>query len=863
MPGRHVDSTCLGRSELIHAIVESLASGNHCVLSGPEGIGISTVLDQVSNRLVAQGQRPTLIRSVQSQRAFSALDPVTGGVPPEQRFDALVAQLHERSDPTRTRLPVVIIDDAHWIDDESAGVILQAVLSDAARVIVATRDETALPLALERVITMSDTRHYYVAPLQIGDMTALLSSLLVGHIEQRTVNTLIRTSAGNPSHLRALVLGSTTAGTLAPFRDTWRLTGPMHCTGAMAAVLYRSVENLDAGPRDSLDTLALTSGLDLELARQVFSSDDLEVLERDGMISVIDDAGHSIVKVQSPLLAVVLADRFGLFTRRRIYRELAERAEAPGRAATPESVLWHVRGEVAIDAVRVMAAAGDAERRSDFIVAAELAQAAYASTGGIDTAILTIKCLTAAGSEAAALELAQHALANATEPFDRAALLFHIAEENWWMGRDTQIDIASENVGEWGALLHAQQATLAILDGRLADADHTESLLDHPFEAVRITAGIAVAQIRSFRGEPERGLTLSDALLTDIFTSKDPATALITNPGIPVVGRVIAVLHSGRLSEACELAATVHRMTAEGTGVRPRAWAATMLGNTLLSSGWARRAEPMFAEAEALWADCGLAGPTTWGSTGRALSLAQQGDTEGARAALARSDLQSHTGFGLMEPFRHVAHTWIAVLDRDLLRADAAANLAIDLAVLSGVIVNLNQVVHALARLGLRDATQRAIGEAIEPVTALAKAQIGFARCWLADDEAGLHAVGDQWAAMGAPLFAAESYELSAGLYRTHRRAAEAIRLDFLAAQMLKECNSERPPDLRMRQPVGALTPRLKQVAELASKGLRNSEIAELLIINERSVESHLQRVYQRLGVASRSELASHLEATL
>jgi DNA-binding CsgD family transcriptional regulator len=859
MPGRHVDSTCLGRTELISAIVEALASGSHCVLSGPEGIGISTVLDQVSNRLVAQGQRPTLIRSVQSQRAFSALDPVTGGVPPEQRFDALVAQLHERSDPTRTRLPVVIIDDAHWIDDESAGVILQAVLSGAARLIVATRDETALPLPLERVITMSDTRHYYVAPLQTGDMTALLSSLLAGHIEQRTVNTLIRTSAGNPAHLRALVLGSTAAGTLAAFRDTWRLTGPMHCTGAMAAVLYRSVEDLGAGPRDALDTLALTSGLDVELARQFFSFEDLEVLERDGMI-VVDDS-TSIVKVQSPLLAVVLADRFGLFTRRRIYRELAERAKALGHAVTPDSVLWHVRGEVDIDTALVMTAARDQERRSDFIVAAELAQAAYASTGGIDAAILTINCLTAAGREGAALELAEHALAGSTEPFDRAALLCHIVEEHWWTGRDTRIDIVSNSVGEWAALLEAQQATLAVLDGRLVDADRCEALLDHRFEAVRITAGIAVAQIRSFRGEPERGLALSDALLTTIFTSNDPATALVTNPGIPVVGRIIAVLHSGRLSEACELAATVHRMTAEGTGVRLRAWAATMLGNTLLSSGWARRAEPLFAEAEALWADCGLAGPTTWGSTGRALSLAQQGDTEGARAALARSDLQSHTGFGLMEPFRHVAHTWIAVLDRDPLRADTAANVAIDLAARSGVVVNLNQVVHALARLGLSDATQRAIGEAIEPVTALAKAQIGFARCWLADDEAGLHAVGDQWAAMGAPLFAAESYALSAGLYRTHKRATEATRMDRLAAQMLNECDPERPPDLRMRQPVGTLTPRLKQVAELASKGLRNSEIAELLIINERSVESHLQRVYQRLGVASRAELASHLEA--
>jgi hypothetical protein len=149
-----------------------------------------------------------------------------------------------------------------------------------------------------------------------------------------------------------------------------------------------------------------------------------------------------------------------------------------------------------------MTAARDEERRSDFIVAAELAQAAYASAGGIDAAILTISCLTAAGREGAALELAEHALARSTEPFGRAALLFHIVEEHWWTGRDTRIDIASNSVGEWAALLEAQQATLAVLDGRLVDADHCEALLDHPFEAVRITAGIAVAQIRSFRGEP-------------------------------------------------------------------------------------------------------------------------------------------------------------------------------------------------------------------------------------------------------------------------------------------------------------------------------------------------------------------------
>jgi DNA-binding NarL/FixJ family response regulator len=62
-----------------------------------------------------------------------------------------------------------------------------------------------------------------------------------------------------------------------------------------------------------------------------------------------------------------------------------------------------------------------------------------------------------------------------------------------------------------------------------------------------------------------------------------------------------------------------------------------------------------------------------------------------------------------------------------------------------------------------------------------------------------------------------------------------------------------RTPALSTRQP--ALTERERQIARLAARGLASRNIAEQLYISTRTVENHLQRVYNKLGVAGRGEL--------
>ena len=52
------------------------------------------------------------------------------------------------------------------------------------------------------------------------------------------------------------------------------------------------------------------------------------------------------------------------------------------------------------------------------------------------------------------------------------------------------------------------------------------------------------------------------------------------------------------------------------------------------------------------------------------------------------------------------------------------------------------------------------------------------------------------------------------------------------------------------------LSRREAEIAQLASRGLSNREIAERLFVSVRTVEGHLHRLYAKLGVSDRSELA-------
>lgn len=63
-------------------------------------------------------------------------------------------------------------------------------------------------------------------------------------------------------------------------------------------------------------------------------------------------------------------------------------------------------------------------------------------------------------------------------------------------------------------------------------------------------------------------------------------------------------------------------------------------------------------------------------------------------------------------------------------------------------------------------------------------------------------------------------------------------------------------------EPIDALPPKERRVAEKAALGHTNRQIADELHLRPKTVDHYLQRAFRRLGVKNRTELAATLTAT-
>ena len=77
------------------------------------------------------------------------------------------------------------------------------------------------------------------------------------------------------------------------------------------------------------------------------------------------------------------------------------------------------------------------------------------------------------------------------------------------------------------------------------------------------------------------------------------------------------------------------------------------------------------------------------------------------------------------------------------------------------------------------------------------------------------------------------------------------------ARELAAACEGARPPALALLDEPTPLSKREREVALLAAQGLASKEIAARLHLSSRTVDNHLQRAYEKLGVTSRSDLAA------
>jgi len=121
--------------------------------------------------------------------------------------------------------------------------------------------------------------------------------------------------------------------------------------------------------------------------------------------------------------------------------------------------------------------------------------------------------------------------------------------------------------------------------------------------------------------------------------------------------------------------------------------------------------------------------------------------------------------------------------------------------------------------------------------------------------------VSAAFATMGADLLAAEAAADAAMAWRQAGEPRKAAAAEHRAAGLLDRCEGAATPAVQAVERRSHLTPTERHVALLAAGGRSNRQIAEELFVAVRTVENHLQRVYEKLGIGGRTELAEALEA--
>lgn len=545
-------------------------------------------------------------------------------------------------------------------------------------------------------------------------------------------------------------------------------------------------------------------------------------------------------------------------------------------------------------------AAGGAAAALDFPVAAELAELAVSLTPGRDAETARGRRTIAAehwfeaGDATRSRELLDEVVRDAGAWPGRAAALGKLATyqryagepvDVWYATLRTALAAAPPDDVELQMDLLAQLGMAACNGGNAEDAPGyvdrmAEIARSHPeIVDAQLAAGIVYLQFLS--GGGIRRDLLERALVPD------PACARLPVEVRPTYTIAVALLHADELTAARDIldrdyAAAVQLR--DDTGLPILAWQLVRLETW--SGNWDRATQLAEQGRDAAERADSAAG-RAFMAVATADLLACRGAVESARDEVARAvELAEQTGLVLIASLAAYALAGLELALGDAAAAEAASAQLPELALPTGLrepgmARGQPDRIEALVRLGRVDAAQALL----QPFLANARsadrqwALVAGGRCEalvlsacgeLAAAERVLDETLDRAAALGQPLEQGRTLLISGEVRRRARRkqlardqlvAAKAV-FDRLGATLWSQrCEIElgRATAGGAQPADSPLTATEVRVARLAAEGYTTREIANAVFAGARTVESHLQSIYRKLGVRSRVELSRRL----
>jgi DNA-binding CsgD family transcriptional regulator len=843
------------------------------LLAGPAGVGKTRLATECLGLAEARGWSTAQVRANRSAAtipfgAFAPMLPATVSTP-DGRTEALRRATAAVVESAGDRHLMLLVDDAHDLDDASAALLHLLAGSDRVFPVVTVRSGEAAPEPVTALWKDELLVRIDVPELSPEDAADLVIGALGGEVDGGTLRALWSTSGGNALFLRELLIGARDAGTLQEAGGLWRLRGALSPSTRLGEVVGLRLGSLGDAERHTLEVVSIGEPVSLADLGELADPDSIDDLERRGLLDVVTERRRQQVRIAHPLYSEVV--RAGLPARRRqeICRALAERVAARGphrREDTLRVAIWQLDSGGPGSPDLMLEGAHQARFAFDFRLAERLARVAWETEPSAAIGHVLGETLDMLGRHEEAEDVLRVAEAAVVDDHDRALVaLARSANLFRGLGRAAEAEAvarAAERDVRDGALrdeLVGQRAIHTLFEGRLDEAMAlVEPLLGRDVEDRAFVRGaLPGATARALAGRTEEAIAIADRAFAARVALGDQVQ--MAGPGVYLVARALALLEAGRCAEAETNAQLGYDGAAEYQLLDGQAWFAVILGRICLQQGRAAASARWFREAALIYGE--LNHPAArWGQGGLAHALALIGDTDGAEAALADFDAEPPTPLRMMDPDIERGRAWFLAQRGELSMARSVLHGAADSAAVGGAHALEVAALHDLARLGGTDLVVdrfHSLASVVDGALMAARVVHVDALVSLAPD--AFDAAADGFEAIGANLLAAEAAASAGRAYKLaglSRRATESAQR---SARLAAACEGARTPALKAGSEATPLTRREREVAELAARGATSRDIAEKLFVSSRTVENHLQRSYEKLGVRGRADLADAL----
>jgi DNA-binding CsgD family transcriptional regulator len=893
-------------TDQLDALIEQLRGGA-VVISGEAGIGKSALLEHALGRASEVGAQTLVTVGVESEAelAFAGmhqlLRPIIGPaelLPPPQR-SALDAAFGARGDlepdpflvalaahqlvsaAAEARPVALLVDDAHWLDRSTLGVlsfIARRLEGESAVLIVAVRDGCVNPFREIRLPSVQLERLDAVAAAEVLDHSA-------PDLHPVVRARVLAEAAGNPLALVELARAlPSSAGACERLSST-----PTTLTARLEQAFATRLDHLS----EETCVMLLAAALDSRASLDEVATAASELRGEVTAFSALEPA------VEANLVAIVGAE---LRFRHPLIRSAVRQAAPPGRVlemygvlaevvADPERRLWH----------RAMAAVGCDEE----LAAALDAHAAVARHRG------------AVAVAAAALE---RAATLTPEPVRKGERLVRAAEIAYELGlvetarsllqQVQAVEVGSLELARSAWLQHmisgdvwvqsgAAKTFVAISRQMLAGGDADTALRSLVPIAHRCWWTRSRARTREYLVDTAESCSLpeDDPCLLAVIALADPELTgpkvleRVSRMRLGEVADPVCEMYLGIAAEKAGDFVTGERFLVRAVGRLREQGRIGMLTQALVYHAWTATYTGNWASAAAAGAEGGRLARDSrqpqYGLTGElvaALATALRGTEQEVESMLAKPErtLLAMNGGPLLAT-AHLARGAAALGDG---RHDDAFRH------LWPVFDKTDPAFHRFMRwpalldlveAGCHSENAGLVEEVIGDLEEIARQSwppilctgLTCARPLVAVDGEAEHlfrkALGQDWA--GYPFLRARTLFSFGCWLRRERRSADsrtplrnaidlfdalgANRWSARARQELRatgETVRQRIPDARDQ-----LTAQELQIAELAAQGLSNREIGERLFLSHRTIGSHLYRIFPKLEITSRVQLRDTL----